>query len=205
MRTKVTRFLAIATALTSMFVFTAVYAPRALAQDVHSHTAAAQQQLSPAQGELLKIVRQATERFKNVSVADGEGYKLQFGCVTGPDSGAMGLHFVKMDFVGKPPMTPTGEIDPTRPQIVIYEPLPNGSLRLIGADYLLLADAWDKDHPGNPPELMGQLYHYFESPNRFGLPAFYTLHVWAWKENPNGAFVNWHPKVSCQSFSTQTP
>ena len=38
---------------------------------------------------------------------------------------------------------------------------------------------------------MGQLLHLFESPNRFGLPAFYTLHVWAWKENPNGAFVNW--------------
>ena len=47
---------------------------------------------------------------------------------------------------------------------------------------------------------MGQLFHYFEAPNRFGLPAFYTLHVWAWKDNPNGAFVNWHPDVSCQSF-----
>jgi hypothetical protein len=50
---------------------------------------------------------------------------------------------------------------------------------------------------------MGQLYHYFESPNRFGLPAFYTLHVWAWKENPNGAFVNWHPNVSCKAFAGQ--
>jgi len=41
----------------------------------------------------------------------------------------------------------------------------------------------------------------FSSPNRFGLPAFYTLHVWAWKDNPNGAFTNWHPNVSCQSFA----
>ena len=24
--------------------------------------------------------------------------------------------------------------------------------------------------------------HLIESPNRYGLPAFYTLHVWAWKE-----------------------
>jgi hypothetical protein len=31
------------------------------------------------------------------------------------------------------------------------------------------------------------------------------LHVWAWKENPNGAFVNWHPKVSCEQFSPQNP
>jgi hypothetical protein len=48
---------------------------------------------------------------------------------------------------------------------------------------------------------MGQLFHLFDAPNRFGLPAFYTLHVWAWKDNPNGAFVNWHPNVSCESFT----
>jgi hypothetical protein len=117
----------------------------------------------------------------------------------------MGLHFVKQAFLKTPPLTATGEIDPTRPDIVIYEPVHGGGLRLIGADYLVFADAWDKDHPGNPPQLFGQLFHYFESPNRFGLPAFYTLHVWAWKENPNGAFVNWHPNVSCQPFSGQTP
>ena len=69
------------------------------------------------------------------------------------------------------------------------------------ADFLVLADTWDKAHPGTPPALMGQLFHYFEAPNRFGLPAFYTLHVWAWKDNPNGAFVNWHPNVSCKSFT----
>jgi hypothetical protein len=50
---------------------------------------------------------------------------------------------------------------------------------------------------------MGQLFHLFEAPNRFGLPPFYTLHVWAWKDNPNGAFVNWHPRVSCDSFAGQ--
>jgi hypothetical protein len=179
----------------------------ALAQDGHSHAGTAQQQsqLTPAQSELLRIVRESTERFQNVSVAEGEGYGLLFGCVSGPDSGAMGLHFVKQAFLKTPPVTATGEIDPTRPEIVIYEPVRGGGLRLIGADYLIFADAWDKAHPGNPPQLFGQLFHYFESPNRFGLPAFYTLHVWAWKENPNGAFVNWHPNVSCQAFSGQTP
>jgi hypothetical protein len=50
---------------------------------------------------------------------------------------------------------------------------------------------------------MGQLFHFFDGPNRFGLPAFYTLHVWAWKDNPDGAFVNWHPDVSCQGFAGQ--
>lgn len=143
---------------------------------------------------LIKIVRESTERFKDVSIAEAEGYVLQFGCVSGPDSGAMGLHYVNSSLVAR------GEIDPTRPQIVIYEPTSNGGLRLIGADFLLLADQWDQKKQG-PPELMGQLFHYFEAPNRFGLPAFYTLHVWAWKGNPNGAFVNWHPNVSCEQFS----
>lgn len=176
------------------------------AQTSHVHSVAEpQQELSPEQGQLLSIVREATERFKNVNVAQSEQYSLLFGCVTGPDSGAMGLHFVKQEYLSKPPMLPNGEIDPTRPEIVIYEPIPGGRLRLIGADYLLFADAWDKAHPGNPPQLMGQLFHYFESPNRFGLPPFYTLHVWAWKDNPNGAFVNWHPNVSCKSFNGQIP
>jgi hypothetical protein len=134
-----------------------------------------------------------------VSAAEAEGYMLHFGCVTGPDAGAMGLHFVNMALVGD------GELDPTRPEIVIYEPLPDGRLRLIGADYIVLADAWHDKHGAGTPELLGQLFHYFESPNRFGLPPFYTLHVWAWKENPDGMFVNWHPKVSCDTFSPQHP
>ena len=172
------------------------------AQPAHSHVQEIQQnELSRGQqaeaNALVKIVRDSTERFKDASVAVAEGYALQFGCVSGSDSGAMGLHYVNGDLVNK------GIIDATRPQIVIYEPRPDGSLKLIGADYLVLADAWNKTH-STPPQLMGQLFHLFEAPNRFGLPAFYTLHVWAWKENPNGTFVNWHPNVSCESFAGQS-
>ena len=120
-----------------------------------------------------------------------------FGCVTGPDSGAMGLHYVNLAKVGD------GELDPTQPEIVIYEPMPNGRLRLIGADFLVFAEQWHSKN-ADPPQIMGQLLHLFEDPNRFGLPAFYTLHVWAWKDNPNGTFVNWHPKVSCDAFKSPT-
>src|SRR5262249_6092518 len=147
----------------------------------------------------VKIVRDSTERFKDVSVAVKEGYALQFGCVSGPDSGAMGMHYVNGSLVS------SGVIDATRPQIVIYEPTPNRGLKLIGADYLVLADQWNKQHPDATPQLGGQLFHLFESPNRFGLPAFYTLHVWAWKDNPTGMFVNWHANVSCTPFSGQSP
>ena len=166
---------------------------RGLAQGNHSHTVAARQP-----GALVKIVRESTERFRDVAVAEAEGYALQFGCVSGPDYGAMGLHYVNF------PLVTDGELDPTRPEIVIYEPAANGSVRLIGADYLVLADAWNATHT-SAPELGGQLLHYFEAPNRFGLPAFYTLHVWAWKDNPTGMFVNWHTGVSCEAFSGENP
>jgi hypothetical protein len=77
---------------------------------------------------LIKVVRDATERFRSAEAAEAEGYALQFGCVSGPDSGAMGLHYVNF------PLVLDGELDPARPEIVIYEPLPNGRVRLVGAD-----------------------------------------------------------------------
>ena len=45
-----------------------------------------------------------------------------------------------------------------------------------------------------------KLFHAFESPNRFGLPPFYTLHVWVWKDNPAGTFTTWNPAVSRDAF-----
>ena len=114
------------------------------------------------------------------------------GCVGGSDYGAMGLHFVKF---------PRCSMADRRngPEIILYK-APQ-QLLLPGMDYLVLAISGAK-HP-EQPQLMGQLFHFFESPNRFGLPPFYTLHVWAWKENPNGAFTNWNPNVSCEAFNGQ--
>jgi hypothetical protein len=172
------------------------------AQDAHQHLpphdepSTTRHRLPP--DSLINVVRESTYRFRDVAVAEGEGYALQFGCVSGSDVGAMGLHYVNFDLVGD------GVLDATRPEIVIYEPTPGGRPRLIGADYLVLADAWHANH-AEPPQLMGQLLHLFESPNRFGLPAFYALHVWAWKDNPSGSFVNWHPGVSCDSFNGKQP
>src|SRR3954451_18048177 len=182
-------------ACTAPVVFAAItFAPSAaFAQRDHAHATEAQKaDASP----LVAVVRAATERFKDVAVAEAEGYTLQFGCVSGSDAGAMGMHFVNGPLVGD------GELDPTRPEIVIYEPQANGKLKLIGADFLVLADAWNAKHAG-PPEMMGQLFHLFDAPNRFGLPAFYTLHVWAWRENPNGTFTNWNPTVTCDAFAGQ--
>jgi hypothetical protein len=69
-------------------------------------------------------------------------------------------------------------------------------------DFLVPVADREAIHPGEvPPHLKCQLFHLFEIPNRFGLDAFYTLHVWAWKDNPNGTFGNWNPNVSCDAFN----
>ena len=94
-------------------------------------------------GAFVKAVREATERFRDVAVAQSEGYALMFGCVSGPDTGAMGLHYVNLALVGD------GELDVARPEIVIYEPLPNGRLRLTGADYLVFSSDWHARNAGN--------------------------------------------------------
>jgi hypothetical protein len=186
--------------LVGAFVLVSCFTSPALAQDDRAPRLAAQHH-APAHDNnqtsaFVRIVRESTDRFHDVAVAEAEGYGLLFGCVSGPDAGAMGMHFVNL------PLVADGVLDASRPEIVIYEPMPNGRLRLIGADYLVLADAWHEKNPA-PPQLMGQLFHLFEAPNRFGLPAFYTLHVWAWKANPTGTFVNWHSKVSCEAFNPQ--
>jgi hypothetical protein len=164
-----------------------------VAVPTYSQTIAHEHTTATAQGPLIQTVRAATERFRDPAVAIAEGYGELFGCVSGPDAGAMGIHYVNSTLVND------DVLDVTKPEIVIYEPLADGRLRLIGADFLVFADVWHKAH-ADAPQIDGQLLQYFESPNRFGLPAFYTLHVWAWKDNPNGAFVNWHPRVSCQGF-----
>ena len=194
---KITRFAKLFGYSTVGILLVGFLPPHVRAQDGRT-ARSAQHHVAATDNALVRIVRESTERFRDVEVAEAEGYHLLFGCVSGPDSGAMGLHYVNLGLVGD------GELDPARPEIVIYEPAPNGRLRLTGADYLVFADAWDKKGVGTP-QLMGQLLHLFESPNRFGLPAFYTLHVWAWKQNPTGMFVNWHSKVSCEGFNAQNP
>jgi hypothetical protein len=102
----------------------------------------------------------------------------------------MGVHYVKGDLVG-------GSMpDAAKPQALIYEPSSEG-MRLVGVEFVVIADAWLKTNSG-PPVLEGQTFQLINSPNRYGLPAHFELHVWAWRDNPNGAFVDWNNRVSCE-------
>ncbi|MDN5864326.1 MAG: hypothetical protein L0I62_03800 [Gammaproteobacteria bacterium] len=144
-------------------------------------------------GSLVYIVRNSSRRFRDVNVAYSEGYVNFLGCVSGPDMGAMGQHLVNFALVGD------GILDPTQPEVLVYKPRPNGTLRLVAVEFLALYDVWHANNDA-PPVLEGQSLFLVNSPNRFGLPAFYTMHVWAFEYNPNGAFAMWNPRVSCAHF-----
>jgi hypothetical protein len=148
--------------------------------------------VDPPARTLVETVRRETVRFKDVKEAEAAGYGLFHGCVSGPQEGAMGIHFVNGNLVGD------GELDALHPEALLYE-VANTKLRLVGVEYVVIADAWNAKHQ-TPPVLMGQLFNYVGAPNRFGIPAFYELHVWAWKSNPNGVFADWNPGVSCEEF-----
>jgi hypothetical protein len=139
---------------------------------------------------LVDEVRSAIQQFANVGAAVTAGYAPFLGCVSGPQEGAMGIHYVNGDLVGD------GELDAQRPEALIYEPR-NGRLRLVGVEFIVLAEQWDALHD-TPPTIGGQVFQYNGSPNRYRIPAFYELHVWAVRENPNGAFADWNPRVSCE-------
>jgi hypothetical protein len=145
------------------------------------------------QSTLVEDVRRATARFNDPAAAGAAGYAPFLGCVSGPQQGAMGLHYVNGTLVGD------GLVDAQQPEALMYEAR-DGRLRLVGVEYIVLAEAWDAGSK-TPPTLGGQAFHLTPSPNRYGIPAFYALHVWAWKHNPHGMFVDWNPKVSCEDFT----
>ena len=141
--------------------------------------------------KLVEDVRNATKQFLDVNNTGPAGYEPAFGCVSGPDHGAMGIHYINGAQVKK------NEIDIEYPQALIYEPIGN-KRQLVGVEYIVDMKKWLKDHDGATPSLDGQDFQLVGAPNRFALDPFFELHVWAWRENPQGAYVDWNNHVSCE-------
>jgi hypothetical protein len=139
-----------------------------------------------ADSPLIQKVREATARFRDINVALKEGYAPGTPCVSGPNRGAMGVHLINASLLGK-------EVDAATPEALIYEPLPDGRMRLVGVEIITFASDWVNEVPA----LDGHLLHYVGAPNRYGIPAFYEIHVWAWRNNPDGSFSDWNPRVTC--------
>jgi hypothetical protein len=143
---------------------------------------------------LIEKVRAATARFRDINTAIADGWVQGTPCVSGPDTGAMGVHFVM------PSRINNFVLQADQPQALIYEPLAGGAFRLVGVEFIVLANVWlgQPDGATSTPALEGDLLNYIGAPNRFGLPAFYEMHVWAWEDNPRGSFADWNTHVTCE-------
>ena len=130
---------------------------------------------------LAKEVRQATMRFHSTTQATRAGYAVASGCVAVPGLGGMGFHWVNQSLVDP-------VFDPLNPEAVLYEPGPDGKLRFVGVEYIVI-------NVGQPaPTFDGQPFDVGGTP----IPVpHWSLHVWVNRENPNGLFTPFNPDVSC--------
>ena len=147
--------------------------------------------LAGGNGSDLATVRASTARFHDINVALAEGYGPLHVC-TDENSGlgAMGQHYVKGSVVGDT------EFDLTQPEVLVYEPMPNGRQRLVAVEFVVFKDLWDAENAA-APQLFGRELQPVLEPNRYGVPSFYQIHVWLWKSNPAGIFSDWNERVSC--------
>jgi hypothetical protein len=127
----------------------------------------------------LAIARQATAAFLQFERALEAGYDTQFppGCFEVAEGG-QAVHYLNGEYLDR--------LDVAQPQLLMYEPQTNGSLRLVGIEYALPGDGSEP-----PPVLFEQQFHYNAT---FGV---WVLHVWIWRHSPNGMFADWNPQVSC--------
>jgi hypothetical protein len=150
----------------------------------------------------LSALRAATNKFHSIAAAEQHGYGLLtdakgIACIDMPSmpgmpGGGMGVHWADPKLVGNP------AIVAKHPEAMVYAPGPHGTLNLAAVEYVVLRKDWHATHK-HRPRLYGHTFNLTPAPNRFGLPAFYSLHVWAWRHNPAGTFQMWNPKVSCPS------
>ena len=155
----------------------------------------AQQEVQSAgprdESKLVRMVREATKQYLDVHNAVKDGYGAFLGCVSGSDHGAMGIHYVNGALLN-------GTIDVNHPQALIYEPSPNGQLKLVGVEFITDAARGLRTTNNQSPILEGSGFSARRQPERVCHPQpFYEFHVWACWDNSHGAFVDWNDHVTC--------
>ena len=152
-----------------------------MTHDGHASMAAARVGVGQLDDAVARDVRQMTARFSSVTQAAAEGYAVASACVAAPGLGGMGVHWLAQGLVDP-------VFDPAQPEAVLYEPQKNGSMEFVAVEYIVV----DVGQPA--PTFNGQPFNVGGTP----LPIpHWSLHVWLFRENPNGVFTPFNPAVSC--------
>jgi hypothetical protein len=143
-------------------------------------------------------MRDATAQFHSIKAAGAAGY-VPFqdvngiSCIDEAGMGGMGVHYVNPRLIDNP------SIDARKPEALVYAPGADGKLHLAALEYLVVKAAWDAKHAASPQLFASQRFDETAAPNRFGLPDFYSQHVWVWKHNPAALLAMWNPNVHCEA------
>jgi hypothetical protein len=138
----------------------------------------------PEVADAVEQIRRATAHFQDLELAVAAGYSRDGGaCLEHPPEGAMGYHHMNRAW-----MDDVLELE--RPEILNFERSADGGYELTGVEYIVPRSAWTASEP---PSILGQ-----ELRTAPGMDIWY-LHVWVWRENPNGLFADWNPSVACRS------
>ena len=156
----------------------------------------------------LQAVRAAVAKYHSYNQALADGYDASGEpCVASP-AGTMGIHAVNRSAIG--PWVP----DALQPSIMLYVPRADGSLRLVGVEYMTIALANTSAGPApwfdpvNPPPggfitptpvLFGQPFDGPMPGHNPSMPWHYDLHAWVFAANPSGVFAPFNPALSCGS------
>lgn len=164
----------------------------ALLMSLVAGTLATAQEVQPTTQQ-LRGLRTLLARYENVDNAIADGFE-QFGSCMANDQGSQGIHFTNGERIGDP------AVDVMQPEVLMYEPREDGSLRFIGMELLVFQEDWHSAGNAATPVQLGR---------EFGINMtlldgpFYALHVWAWQYNPAGFYANWNPLITCE-FETTT-
>lgn len=132
----------------------------------------------------LASSKRALKKYRDIEVALDEGFT---GLMPGACVPNMGIHLIK------PNRVDDAKLRITKPEILVYEPLKDGSYKLVAAEWYVPAEKTDKT-----PKLFNQK---FQGPmaNHDGSPGqHYDLHAWLFKKNPDGIFKPENKRVSCK-------
>lgn len=139
-----------------------------------------------------QAVRAAVARYHSFGQAERDGYVIRAGepCVSSP-AGTMGVHALNAALMAD------DAIDPLRPELLVYLPNGNGSLKLVAVEYFKADADQNLATNGDRPSLFGQQFQGPMPGHNPTMPIHYDLHIWVAEENPNGLFAQFNPTIAC--------
>jgi len=138
--------------------------------------------LTAEQHRAISTLRRVTARYHDVDAAIADEFVFLHPCEVRPGEGAVAALYIH------PGHLLDGQIDPERPDALLYAPTRNGRLRLVGVELAVFYDDWPE---AQPPHFLGVTFQREDEFQVFG------LHVWVWQHNPNGLFAEANPHITC--------